>query len=339
MFRKHNCINIYEGDSDTLKFKITLVTDVEINSDRAEYTDTATITFPNKLNDPSGAADLINIGDKLEIFLGYFPRLLLEFTGFINFVGRDSPLVIECEDDSFLLKRISLPATTLRNTTIEEVIDRFYDGETNILDAELGDMRIAENATLVNVLDLFRSKYGILSFFRNKVLNINTSLVENNTDRVYRLHEQENIPVNGGNLKFQKNSDIPIISHGVSIRRDGTKLELFATYVDNVLNNDIAVNTIRPIGVLNTLKVPDLSREALENLITRRLPLLFYTGVTGDILTFGYPSIRHGDTVSYISDRVPDKNGFYRVNKVVKQFTVTGGYKQKLTLGIKTQVS
>jgi hypothetical protein len=338
-YRKQNRILIYEQNTDELKFDINLVSTVSITTTRSSYTDTAKITFPNKLRNRSGALDLINIGDKVEIFLGYFPTLLKEFTGFINYVNRDSPLEIELEDESFLLKRISLPKTTILNASISQVINRFYDGETNILDAVIGDIRIAENATLVKVLDLFKSKYGILSNFQDGVLNINTDLVTNNTARVYLLHVQENVPIGGSNLQFQKNSDLAIISHGVSIQRNGTKIELFATYKDNVLNNDIIVSDLKPIGVLNTMKVPDLSKEALESLIRRRLPLLFYTGVSGDITTFGYPSIRHGDTVKIQDDRTPEKNGFYRVNKVVKEFTPSAGYKQKITLGLKTAVS
>lgn len=339
MLRKNQNIRIFDGNSEDLKFNITLVTSVEIVTKRNSYTDTAVLTFPNRLSDDNGAIDLINIGDRIEIRLGYFPNLNLEFRGFINYVGRDSPLVIECEDDAFLLKRIALPATTFKNATISEVIGRFFDGPTNIVDAEIGDVRIAENATLVKFLDLLKSKYGILSFFQDGVLNINTSLTEDNTRRVFLINEQLNVPIGGSNLQFQKNSDLPIVSHGVSIQRDGTKIELYATYRDNVLNNDIIVSDLKPIGFLNTLKVPNLSRDALEQLIRRRLPLLFYTGVTGDVTTFGEPSIRHGDTVQYIDQRIPEKNGFYRVNEVVKSFNLDVGYKQRVVLGLKTQVA
>ena len=337
VLRKQNRILIYNENTESLKFDITLVSDVVINTDRSSYTDTAEITFPNKLRSQSGTIDNINIGDRVEIYLGYFPRLIKEFEGFITFVGKDSPLKIMLEDQSFLLKRISLPATTIKNAKISEVITKFYTGETNIVDAEIGDIRIAENATLVKVLDLFKSKYGILSFFQDGVLNINTDLTTDNTARVYEINEQGNVPQGGSSLQFQENSDLPIISHGVSIQRDGTKVELYATYKDNVLNNDIVVSDIKPNGVLNTLKVPNLSSAALEALIKRRLPRLFYTGVTGEITTFGYPSIKHGDTAQIIDDRTPEKNGFYRVNAVTKKFTVSEGYKQVLKLGLKTR--
>ena len=338
MLRKHSRILIYDGNTDQVNFDISLVSEVIIKTSRESYTDTAIIRFPNKLRSSSSALDKINIGDKVEIYLGYYPRLIKEFTGYINFYNPDSPLEIQLEDQSFLLKRIALPATILQGTTVKALIEQFYSGPTQILDAEIGDIRIAENATLVKVLDLLKSKYGIISYFQDGILYVNADLTIDNTERVYLVHEQKNTPAGASNLQFQKNNDIPIVSHGVSIQRDGTTIELFATYVDNVLNSDIRVTDIKPIGTLNTIKVPDLSRDALEGLIRRRLPRLFYTGVTGEVVTFGYPSMRHGDTIHYVDDRTPQRNGYYRLIAVTKEFTISRGYKQNLTLGLKTRV-
>lgn len=338
MLRKHQNIKIFDGNTSFLKFEITLVTDITIVTSRNELTDTALVTFPNNLAQRSRAIDQIQIGDRIEIRLGYFPNLTLEFSGFINFVNKGSPLQLQCEDEAFLLKRVALPATNFPDTTISEVVNRFYSGRTRIVDAQIGDIRLAKGATLIKFFDLLRSKYSILSFFQQGILKINTSLTEDNTARTFLIHEQRNVPMGTTRLDFQNNNDQPIISHGISVQRDGTTIELFATYRDNLLNNDIIVSRAQPLGTLNTLKVPNLTRERLEPLIRRRLPLLFYTGVSGEVTTFGEPSIRHGDTVQYVDDRIPERNGFFRVNAVVKAFTVSGGYKQRVTLGLKTRV-
>lgn len=337
MKRIYNKIEIYEQDTDKLKFDISILAKCEINTSRQSYTDTAVLEFPNNLRDRDSAADNINIGDKVIIYLGYYPVLVKEFIGFISFIDPGSPLKIELEDRAFQLKRISLPATTFTKTSIVEVIEKFYTGKTVIVDAELGDLRISESATLVKVLDLFKSKYGILSYFKDDVLYINSSLIEDNSERTYLIHEQRNVPAGSTALNFQKNDDLTIISHGISERRDGTKLELYATYKDNVINTDVVVSELKPVGTLNTLKVPNLSKEALTALIIRRLPLLFYTGVTGSITTFGYPSISHGDTVKYTDDRIPARGGYYRTNEVVKTFGPGIGYRQKITLGLKVR--
>jgi len=158
MLRKQSDISIFDRNTGKEKFKFDIVTSVEIVKKRTNYTDTATVTFPNRLRRKENLIDKINIGDKVVIYLGYFPNLVKEFEGYISFIDKNSPLVLKLEDESFQLKRKSLPATTLKNTTIQELIETFYNGETNILDAEIGDWRVSENATLINVLDELKSK-------------------------------------------------------------------------------------------------------------------------------------------------------------------------------------
>jgi len=336
MLRKQSRIIIYELNTTKAKFDFDIVTSVEIVKDRSTFTDTATVIFPNRLRRKENLIDKINIGDRIEIFLGYFPNLVLEYEGFISFIDKNSPLVLKLEDQSFLLKRNSLSATTLKQTTLKKLIETFFEGETNIFDTEIGDWRISENATLVNVLDELKSKFGILSHFKNGILNVNTELITDSTTNQTILNIQRNVVQDSDDLNFQKDTDIGIISHGLSLQKNGTKIEVFAFYKDNLPDNEIVVSTSRPIGVLNTFKVPDLSLVALTKLVEQRLPKLFYTGVTGKVTTFGAPSIDHGDTVNLIDERTPERNGQYRVNAVTKNYDNTVGYKQTVTLGLKT---
>ncbi|MEK0337620.1 MAG: hypothetical protein QQN41_09330 [Nitrosopumilus sp.] len=338
MLRKQSDILIFDRNTGKAKFKFDIVTSVEIIKDRRTFTDTATLIFPNRLRRKENLIDNINIGDKVVINLGYFPNLVEEFEGFISFVDKNSPLVLKLEDQSFQLKRKSLSATTLKNTTIKELIETFFDGETNILDAEIGDWRIAENATLINILDELKSKLGVLSNFKNGVLNVNTELIVNEETKVIKLNingEEGNVVQGSDDLNFQKDTDIGIISHGISIQKSGIKIEVFATYKENLPDNEIIVSNIKPIGVLNTLKVPDLSLNALTKLIKQRLPKLFYTGITGKITTFGAPSINHGDIVHLTDERTPERNGKYKIDAVTKNYDNSIGYKQTLTLGLK----
>lgn len=335
MLRKQSDILIYDRTTGQAKFKFDIVNSVEITKDRTNYTDTATVIFPNRLRRKGNLINNINIGDKVVINLGYFPNLVKEFEGYISFIDKNSPLVLKLEDESFQLKRVSLPATTLKNTTIKELIETFYDGETNILDAEIGDWRVSENSTMINILDELKSKFGVLSNFKDGVLNVNTELIDNNESNDILLNVQENVVQGSDDLNFQNDTDIGVISHGISIQKNGTKFEVFATYEDNLPENEIVVSLIKPIGVLNTFNVPDLSVNALTKLVKQRLPKLFYTGVTGTIQTFGSPSTNHGDIGHLIDERTPERNGKYKIDKVVKNYNTQVGYKQTLTLGLK----
>jgi len=335
MLRKQSNIIIYDRDTGKAKFEFNIVTSVEIVKERTNYTDTAIISFPNRLRRKESLIDKINIGDKVVIYLGYFPNLVKEYEGYISFIDKNSPLVLKLEDESFQLKRKSLPATTLKKTTLKKLIETFYDGETNILDTEIGDWRVAQNATLINVLDELKSKFGILSNFKEGVLNINTELVDNADTKEVLLNVQQNVVQDSDDLNFQEDTDIGVISHGLSLQKNGTKIEVFSTYKDNLPDNEIVTSQLQPLGVLNTLKVPDLSLSALTKLVEQRLPKLFYTGVTGKITTFGAPSINHGDIAHLIDKRTPERNGKYKINAVTKNFDTEVGYKQTITLGLK----
>ena len=335
MLRKQSDILIYDRETEKLKFRFDIVTSVEIVTARTTYTDTATLTFPNRLRRKENLIDKIKIGDKVVINLGYFPNLVEEFVGYISFVDKNSPLVLKLEDESFQLKRKSLSETTLRKTTIKELIETFYDGETEILDAEIGDWRVAENTTMINILDELKSKFGVLSNFKKGVLNVNTELIDNDETKEVILDIEQNIVQDSDELNFQEDTDIGVISHGLSIQKNGTKIEIFATYADNLPENEIVISETKPIGVLNTFKVPDLSLEALTKLVVQRLPKLFYSGVTGSVTTFGAPSLIHGDIVHFKDNRTPERNGKYKVDAVTKNFDTSIGYKQTVQLGLK----
>ncbi|MEK0371097.1 MAG: hypothetical protein QQN55_08085, partial [Nitrosopumilus sp.] len=174
--------------------------------------------------------------------------------------------------------------------------------------------------------------------FKNGVLNVNTELIDNEETKVIKLNingEEGNVVQGSDDLNFQKDTDIPVISHGLSLQKGGTKIQIYATFKDNLPDNEIVVSTLKPIGVLNTLKVPDLSLNALTKLIKQRLPKLFYTGITGKITTFGAPSINHGDIVHLTDERTPERNGKYKIDAVTKNYDNSIGYKQTLTLGLK----
>ena len=72
MLRKQSDILIFDRDTKELKFRFPIVTSFEMESARTTYTDTATLTFPNRLRRKENLIDKINIGDKIVVNLGYF---------------------------------------------------------------------------------------------------------------------------------------------------------------------------------------------------------------------------------------------------------------------------
>jgi len=304
---------------------------VTISSSREAFTDTATIEMPNRFKnretkETGYITTKIKINDPVTIKLGYFPNLETRFVGYVSNIAPNSPMVVTCEDASFLLKQSTVGSYSASDTTISALIGDLYDGETDITDAEIGDIRIDQYATLVNVLDDLKSRFGIRSYFQNGVLTIFKEVSDVGND--INLGFQKNIIEHS--LEYQNSDALNVISHGVSVQDNGTKIERFAFY----FNDEIRVRSEKPEGVLNTFSWPGLTRDALDELISKRLPNLYYTGIKGSLTTFGEPIINHGDNVILEDLDYREREGKYKVVSVETSFG-ENGYRQVVELDVK----
>jgi hypothetical protein len=113
--------------------------------------------------------NFIKKGDSIKIEFGYDNDLKTEFEGYITTVGSDIPLVLECEDEMYQLKRAPrinkfIKAGKLLDI-LKAVIPEKYKIECDA-DYTIGKWLI-ENATPYNVLDELRDKAGIRAYFKN----------------------------------------------------------------------------------------------------------------------------------------------------------------------------
>jgi len=328
-------IRIYD-ESNSIKLEFPFLTRVNISSDRYSFTDTATVVLPQRtyrVNEK--ISDLINVGDRITIELGYFPNLVKRFDGYVYQIEPDSPMVLKCEDEAFVWKKQSLTPKQYKDTTYEAMLSDIYTGELKTTKTSIGTWTIPENVTLLDVLDELRQKLGALSYWQDGILYVNYEFVKAAEKEVI-FDVQGNVPLGSDNLITQKATDLQTISHGISSQNDGTKIELFAVWKD-VQGSEIIVTESKPLGVLNTLSVPNLTKSALETHIRNRLPKLYYTGAQGNIMTFGEPTLKHGDTAAVRDRRITDRNGKYEIVAINIEHGVDIGYKQTCKLGLKLE--
>lgn len=347
-----NRIDLFDRDTRERTFSFDVVNRIEIETSRDTYTDIATIYIPNKLYRSN--VDIINrirVGDKIEVWIGYGEKLLLEFSGFIKRVTPSSPLVLFCEDIAWQYKRFSINDNiTLVNTSLSKLVNEYIsslsiDNEflsnemknirINLTDADIGDWVVTKGATLIDILDEIKSKLGLLAYFQNGELYLNYE-IEKSSDRGIRLvldGALSNVPIDGDNIEIDQDTNLNVVSHGVTVDSKGNEtIELFAYYKDNEIGSDIIVTKDKPTGVLNTLKIPDITEDRLRELIIRRLPNLWYNRGVGSVTTFGFPSVKHGDIARVESIKHPEKNGLYKIVSIVKILSIDGGYKQNIML-------
>ena len=302
------------------------VSEVEINTSWETLTDTAMISLPSNITnkDNTFIKDIIQVNDPVTIKLGYYPNLVTRFVGYVSKVIPESPLKVMCEDEAFILKQTNIDNYSAKNVTLEKLITDNYDGETNIIDATLGNFRI-DKVSLIKVLQELKSKYKIWSWFRDGVLNAGLTFVPG-TGTKKNFGFQDNI-IDGKNLEALNETEINTVAHGISTQKDGTKIELYTYYE----NGHIVTKGGNPGGDLNTMSIPNRTEAQLKELLERWLPNIYYSGFSGQITSYGEPVVNHGD-IAVIEDlRFPEKNGSYAIKGVRITFG-QDGYRQIIDL-------
>lgn len=316
----------------------------EISESYENLTDTAKIIVPQKLdlegvNLFAGANPVFIRGDKVKIEAGYYPNSQLLFSGYINKIHAKIPIEIECEDEMFLLKQYTVnypskvglitrskrgkllkhPKVIPFNVKLDELLDYMlpdtpYKAIDNI---DLGSFR-AKNATPAQVLDKLKSEYGLFSYFVNGTLQVGFANDASNTNEADIQMEQA--VINADDLEYRTADQVKIKVKAISMMPDNSKIE---------------VEVGDPDGDQRTIHKYNLNEADLKKVAEKWLKEYKYTGFVGDLLTFGEPYLTHGDRVKITSKKLPERDGTYLVKGVKRSFTVSGGYRQSLTLGVK----
>lgn len=296
--------------------------DIMITHSNKDLSDTAKITLPRKFSFKgkvlTGNGDSIfNRGDKVKIELGYYPNLTTLFEGYIAMVNSSLPIVIECEDEMFKLKqkKVKYSGNTIKLDTLLKNI--LPEGTSyKAIDVGIGSYRIS-NSSVYKVLDELRKDFGFSSYFRNGQLSVGLKYDASNTNIVSFGFEKSII--DDSDLKFQKEEDVLIQVKVIGIKKDNTRLEYTAG--DST-------------GSVVTLHTSAVSETDLKKFADSKMSNIKYTGYTGMFETFGEPVVYHGDAVKLESNKLPERNGTYSVDEVVRRWGV-GGYRQFIKPGPK----
>ena len=314
-------------------FTFDYVTNLTIESSWSTFTDTAIITLPNKFiknNEVivAGTNNLFKRGDVVEINIGYFPKLQRRFTGFLNNLRPESPLVLQCEDSMWLLKQINLVSKQFIDTTIEEVINYATAGLENITiefddkDAKIGSFEV-DNKGFVNAVTVFevlKKQFGYNIYFQDDILQVRILNSILSLDKpIHVMNTQHNIIED--NLRFQRDDDMGMVVRFESKQKDNSVIILFGSKENG---ETVISRTPKQGGIVNSWKVPELSEDLIRQLITRNIDKYIWEGFEGSFTTFLEPTIEHSDRIDYIDNRLPEKNGRYLIKTVVTTFGVDG---------------
>ena len=297
-------------------------------------TGTATITVPTTAveNKTDGSKEnvltsqAIKKGDAVSIKLGYNENYVQEFTGYVSRINKKTPLVIECEDNIYLLKQKKI-AKSYKNTTLDAVLKDIFDG-TNInystgglsldiknliLATETGD-EVPREAALKEITE----RYGLVGYFETNGDFFIGLRQGNSTGATKYIIGWNTISENS--LKYFEAEEQKYKIKAIYIAPDGKRTEVDAGDED---------------GSLRTIFLTDVSTTSqMKTLAENELKKYKYDGYSGSFEAFLQPSTNIGNSVTINNAQHSERNGVYYCEGIKTELTTSGGRKT-VTIGAK----
>jgi len=311
------CSVLFPAFAGRSEFSINQVEKIETQSSWKTLTDTAVVKIPARWTYQEkdvAIRDLIRAGDPVKISLGYDGDLKQVFSGYVRSLSPGAPIMIECEDEMYTLKKtpvnVSYEQVSLPTLLSDLIPDKITVDSDNV---DLGAIR-ASNTTLAKLLDKIKDQYGFVSYFRNGVLRVGKVYIDSQ-DQGASFFLEKNIL--SDQLQYEDESR-PLRVKAISNQKDGSKIE---------------VEIGDPGGEIRTLNYFNLSSESeLKRLAEADMAKLKVSGYQGSFTAYGIPVVSHGEIVSLSSTEYPERDGKYYAESVDVSFSASG-YRQKIKLG------
>ena len=291
---------------------------VEMETSVKELEGIATITLPRNFvaKNGKGVTDFIKKEDPVIIELGYNGNYHTEFTGYVDVIGSDTPLVIECDNEWMKHKKNSL-SKSWEKATLKEVLSFALTGYTiDCPDVNLGKFLIKSASTFETVKGLMRSvgfftkldetskKISCYWPYDSQNYAIHQYVFgSRNEEKLKALKLWPNIRKN--RLTFKVKDDVKIHITAKCITKAGKHLKVEIGNADKD-----AEKRTRNYG--HEIENETQLREAAE----RDLKRWTYGGYRGSISGFGSPRTVAGDTLKLRDIDNPERESSYLIEKV-----------------------
>lgn len=325
-----NCLIYLPANRGREALQIRNVHKVSIKSSLSSFTDTANVeligsAYYKGSNTP--LEELVKAGDPIEVYLRYdrhseateFVNENLEFVGFIKRVYPQNPVVLECEDYSYLLKNkaISKPIS-IRKGTLKQLLKlALPDGISfDSVDAQIGNY-VCSQKTSAQLLDDIKKDYGLISNFRDRTLIVGQIYFgrDQKPVAIYRFGQN----VKKDNLAYENREQNPLVIVKSKIKGQKKSLE---------------ARSGQEGGKEMTVKLDGIAdKKLLQEIADRRFELLTRTVLKGSITGFGFPIVHPGDVVKLENARFAGFDGKSFFIDTVNQEFSSNGWERTVELG------
>lgn len=316
----------------TTKFKNIKPSAVQWNLSVKSYADTCKVTLPlapyltsTKDNEtifshsakPQNGT-VFHEGDYIEVRLGYNNRPHCFFKGFINQINYATPLELECEGYSYLLKDITF-TKAYKRTTIRQILEDLTAGTEIKLSEHIPELELKnitfKNAPGLNVLEWFQKECLCVAYFLHDVLYVGASQYAiprpTNTLRI-GWNTVEDRELKKENKQGKVVVNLLEKSAGGEVKRTRPESRKYSSVRDVRVRAGLSDSFLKAVG-------DELQRR--ED----------YKGYKGSLTAFLEPAFGKGYVCEVIDRRFPERSGKYFVESVEGRFDSSGG-RQKLDL-------
>lgn len=317
------------------ELQFTVCKSIKIESSVQVLSDTAKLELPREFKnaiDDLGKSiniagksilDFIKRGDAIKIEFGYDGDLQTEFEGYITKVGAEIPLLLECEDEMFQLKKAPRITKFIKTgkliDILQAVLPSQYTIESNA-DYSIGKWLI-EDATPFNVLEELREKAGIRAYFKNPTTLCVGMIVDFKAEAVHNFNFSENVR-RGSSLKFEQKESKPLEVIVKSKQLNGQEY----SYSAGVKGGDT-----------KTITMPGLTKAEIKIWADKSYESLSINGFEGSLDSWCYPRTKPGHAAQlyrpYYKDRHQD--GRYFIESVTIDVNGSDGIKRTNGLSYK----
>jgi hypothetical protein len=348
--------------------RIRYVNEVEVIKSAKVLEDTATIKIPTTARltragqfiSEVPSASAFAVGDEVQIWLGYDGILKEEFRGYVRTIKLTTPLSIECEDATYLLRKKHFNQSW-KKVTLKEVLNYIVKGTgIEIATSKLPSITFhgfyLRNVNGAKALQELKDKYGLTIYFTQfKTLFVGLSY---DTEDETRVRYEVGTNVIEHDLVLQDSQDVSMKVKVIGILPDGSRLETevgdgaepdkydkkrkkkagvkrATTEIDNAdfsaTGKDSDTET-RTAFFYNIRTVAELQKLGLEELRKYKR-----TGFKGGLTTFLRPFCTVGN-IAFVNDPFyPERgDGDYLIDKITTTFN-TSGARRKVEIGLKVK--
>lgn len=316
-----------------------------------DFVSKATIILPKNFakQNGKGVLDYIKENDAVTIELGYFGEYNVEFEGYVDKIGSDAPLVIECEGLWHNHKRNELTPKTFTKTKLSYILRYAFRGYTvDCPNVDIETFIIGKVSTYA-VAKALRESLGFFTkldevekkvtcywpYEATKKNEVTYCFGTRDSELLQKLKNRKLFPniKNRNSLKFERKdaSNIKII--GKARTPAGKQIS-----VSVGSNEEDCEKRTRNYGTIGSWNDSNTEIEAkVKELANKDLSIINFDGYKGSITGFGYPLVYEGDTITIVDPEYSEREGSYLVESVKINYSVSSGYERECTISYKVK--